>query len=600
MNDEQEVLKLINQMSLPELEELMGWIGDYETAPVHIEQFLEDKEYIGGYLGDSLFPYWKNLLCNEIYPSPFVDKYWLVVFRGSIGKGKSSIATVCLAYELYRLLCRISPQKSFGLIPSSKILFAILNRTMTLSTDVVWDKLSQIFSNSPFFQKVINHRKVRTNKEETLFQKRIDFTMGSRFQHTLGQDVLYSIIDEANFNVVENQMYETFNSILARMESRFMKPGGGIAGKVFVVSSESDTFSTVNQIVDKYKKMPGVFVDQSAIWDVVQHKNGIPLYRGPKFWVYKGTEIRPPEILKDNDPLIVNDEGNCLAVPVEHQERFEADIHVALRDLAGLPTGSSYKLFRLKEKLHRAMITTPVFPDIIRLDFDDEYDQILNYVQVPDFFEKRVEHPRNIHLDMGLSGDKFGIAAAYTRTFRERKSRDINTFQEVLETVPEIIVEWATTIEAQPGKQIPLYKIRLFLIKLSRMGYMIGKITADLRLMSADTLQGLQKAGFDTEYVSVDKTSAPYFNLRTLAYEERMYLPNSELLKTELAALEVAPDGTKVDHPPKGSKDMADAVCGAVYTAVNNADRNKLLYYRPKHETGGTGQEIIDMFWNKG
>jgi hypothetical protein len=289
-----------------------------------------------------------------------------------------------------------------------------------------------------------------------------------------------------------------------------------------------------------------------------------------------------------------------LEVPVEHRDRFEADIHVALRDLAGLPTGSSYKLFRLKEKLHRSTITVPAFPDVIQLDFDDEFDQILNYCQIPDFFERRVEHPRYIHLDMGLSGDKLGISAAYVRNFKDRKSRDINTFQEVLETVPEIAVEWTTTIQAKPGKQIPLYKIRLFLLKLSRMGYLIGKITADLRLMSADTLQTLQKAGFDTEYVSVDKTSAPYFTLRTLAYEERIYLPNSELLKRELSELEVSPDGTRVDHPPKGSKDMADAVCGAVYTAVNNADRNKLIYYQPRRDAQSASQEIVDMFWNRG
>jgi hypothetical protein len=301
--------------------------------------------------------------------------------------------------------------------------------------------------------------------------------------------------------------------------------------------------------------------------------------------------------LNEADPIITAEPDNCIHVPQEHFERFEADIHAALRDLAGVSTSASYKLFRLREKLHAGLIMTPIFPDVIKLDFDDETDQIIDYCQVPGFFDKPIENPRYVHLDMALSDDRLGISCAFVRQFRERKSRDINTFQEVVESVPEVAVEWATTIEAVAGKQIPLYKIRLFLMQLSRKGYMIGRVSADLRMLSADTLQGLQKAGFDTEYVSVDKTPTPYYTLRTILYEGRGYLPNSPLLRKELAELEVSPDGTKIDHPLKGSKDMADAVCGAVYTASQNADRNKLIFFSPKKTYGDS--KVVDMFWGK-
>jgi hypothetical protein len=125
---------------------------------------------------------------------------------------------------------------------------------------------------------------------------------------------------------------------------------------------------------------------------------------------------------------------------------------------------------------------------------------------------------------------------------------------------------------------------------------MIGKVTADLHMLSADTLQGLQKAGFETEYVSVDKTATPYFVMRNMVYEDRLYLPNMKLLKTELSELEVSPDGTKVDHPIKGSKDIADGVCGAVYTASNNAERNKLLYIANHHKSSAN-EDVVDLFW---
>ena len=589
----QDLVNNLETLSLAELEELMSWIGGFSETPVSIDKFVDDPEFLGTYFQGELRPYWRQVL-KEVYPSPYYSPAWLICFRGSIGQGKSTIACTCLAYEIYKLLCLIDPQKTLGLIPASKIVFAIFNRTLSLSTDVVWDKLSQIFTRSPYFAKMLGPLGVRRKERDTLFNKRIDIIMGSRIGHSLGSDVFSAIIDEANFDVIENQTYEAFNSLIARMESRFMKPGGSIPGKIFVVSSESDKTSALNKIVDQYKKSKGVYISQAALWEVVTHKGGIPIYSGNRFWVYAGSETRQPEIISLDNSLIKTEPENCVDVPVEHKDRFDADLHAALRDLAGRSTGTTYKLFRLKDKLFSTLIINPIFPDVIRLSFDDEEDQIINYCTHPNFFETPVDLPRYIHIDMGLSNDKLGISASYVKLFKERKVRDINTFQEVIEVVPEIVTEWATTIEATPGKQIPLYKIRLFLLQIARRGYLIGKISADLKLLSADLIQGLQKAGLDAEYLSVDKTVVPYFSMRSTVYEGRLYLPNSELLKKELIDLEVSPDGTKVDHPAKSSKDLADSCCGSAYLASQNADRNKLLFIPKKSNTSET---IIDLFW---
>ena len=42
----------------------------------------------------------------------------------------------------------------------------------------------------------------------------------------------------------------------------------------------------------------------------------------------------------------------------------------------------------------------------------------------------------------------------------------------------------------------------------------------------------------------------------------------SDKLLNELVALEWNQESDKVDHPPRGSKDIADAVCGAVWLAA--------------------------------
>ena len=48
--------------------------------------------------------------------------------------------------------------------------------------------------------------------------------------------------------------------------------------------------------------------------------------------------------------------------------------------------------------------------------------------------------------------------------------------------------------------------------------------------------------------------------------EERLHGPKIQLLIDELLQLRIMKD--KVDHPRKGSKDLSDAVCGAIYNAV--------------------------------
>ena len=49
--------------------------------------------------------------------------------------------------------------------------------------------------------------------------------------------------------------------------------------------------------------------------------------------------------------------------------------------------------------------------------------------------------------------------------------------------------------------------------------------------------------------------------------EERLSGPHIPLLIDELLQLKIMRD--KVDHPRKGSKDLADAVCGSVYNAIS-------------------------------
>lgn len=604
LNDFQELDPYLSQLDKAQLEELYFQLCDYAENPVDINTFLDDPKYLGSYFEGNLYPYWRKVL-NDIFPSPHYSPFWLIAFRGSIGQGKTSVACAGLVYELYRLLCLNNPQKANGLVPSTTILFAIFNVTLSLSVDVVWDKISQMFASSPYFSSLTGLLGARKKRGETLFPKRIDFFMGSRIGHSLGKAVYNAILSESNFSIIENQTYDTFNSLLRRMQSRFMAPEGvGIPFKFWIDSSETDNFSVMNKIIDQYKNNKGVYVSQAPIWNVVTQKNGKSLYSGKKFWVHSGSDLKQPKILGEGDQELTDESEFCIQVPIEHKDSFEADIVASLRDIAGVSTTSNYKVFRLKDRLARAMTVSPLFPEIIKLDFDDDQDQLINYTLVKNYFSKPLNPniPRNLHIDIGLTGDRLGIAATYVAGFKDRTVRDINSFEEISENIPYTITEWAIGIEPRPGKQVPLFKIRLFISMLSKMGYPIGLITLD-GFQSADFLQVMTKEGFECEIVSTDKKIDPYMILRSLIYEGRTMLPIHSILETELKELEMSSDGQKIDHPEKtttgirGSKDIADAVAGSTSITIRDAHKHKLLHLvEPKHKSP-IGEELKEYLW---
>jgi hypothetical protein len=78
-------------------------------------------------------------------------------------------------------------------------------------------------------------------------------------------------------------------------------------------------------------------------------------------------------------------------------------------------------------------------------------------------------------------------------------------------------------------------------------------------------MQQLKQYGINTEILSVAKKH--YDDMAMIVLEERLLGPRIPLLIDELLQLKIMRD--KVDHPRKGSKDLADAVCGSIYNAIS-------------------------------
>ena len=103
---------------------------------------------------------------------------------------------------------------------------------------------------------------------------------------------------------------------------------------------------------------------------------------------------------------------------------------------------------------------------------------------------------------------------------------------------------------------------------------------------SVDTIQILKKKGIRAEYLSVDRGIEPYQTLKECIYGGNIQCHKMDVLLDELSRLEIT-KAQKVDHPPGSSKDVADAVCGAVYMCVKESGEEMGMSagaYYPKNE----------------
>jgi hypothetical protein len=124
---------------------------------------------------------------------------------------------------------------------------------------------------------------------------------------------------------------------------------------------------------------------------------------------------------------------------------------------------------------------------------------------------------------------------------------------------------WTPTAE----KSVDFTEVKDYILSLKTRGFNIGVCTFD-RWNSHDMMQQLKTYGINTEILSVAKKH--YDDMAMVVLEERLNGPHIPLLIDELLQLKIMRD--KVDHPRKGSKDLADAVCGAIFNSISRTRFN--------------------------
>ena len=536
-------------------------MSGYEEAVPDIITFINDPYYLGKSLGDGLYPIWFDAV-KKVFPSPYYSQYGEIVLSGAIGQGKSTFALLVVLYDICKMLSLKSPHEYYNLIESTVISFALMNATKSLAGSVLYGQMIEWVEASPYFTSKL----VRGKKRRTLFIKNIDVVIGSRGRDMLGQATAGAIFSEINdMTVVGDQAEDNFDTIATRRESRFGGKGKDIIGHLILDSSNKGSRSFIDVRMDEKRKkgVTDYILFAYTHWDAKWH---LGHYSGKFFKVYGGDDKRDPFIIPDDlESAVVSrlDQSRIIDVPIEHHEQFHYNITKSLQDLAGVSTLGSFNYISSIESLKAAFThLNPITKDVIVLDFFDDEQKISQFIDVKTLSIIN-NSARFIHVDLGLKNDSTGIACSFLSHWKDLSRFDEMTGNTVYNREPVFLTEWVMEIRPLPGQEVPIYKIKDFILEAKNMGYNITKVSTD-GFQSSNLRQDLVLKQVDTALISVDRTKDPYDFLRNAILEGRISLPKSAKLFEEFKFLE--DQGKKYDHGSSGTKDLTDAVAGSVWS----------------------------------
>ncbi|URG17372.1 terminase large subunit [Rhodococcus phage Mbo2] len=585
---------------------------DFEDRPATIEQFLGP-----GYLdidpdqnphlpkGVGIRPGVKQALVDifgtELDPRSISDKRE-ALFTGGIGIGKTTMASVALAYMVHWVCCLHDPQAYFGMLPGSRIAFMLMSTKDSQAKEVLFGDIKARINVADWFKNMETPWKGNTPydpeyRNQLRFPKDIWVIPGNSAETTFeGYNILGGILDEGDSHkVTENKDYaqEGWRTIKARVTSRFTDPetnthrglliaiGQMKAAEGFMARMKK-TMLDANEKREQQGLKPECKVVEMAIWESI----GWERFRDKKtgkidiFYFDITRRIVVPEgpALHLKGKLDAKTD-TIIPIPMNYWSDFDLNPVQALKDHAGIPPSvedpfiaTPDRVDEAQEKWHRRFDFTPVGSKPHQPEFSDElHGDAL----------KRVLH---VDIAYASGGDALGMAMAHIPELVEIDG----------ELKPIIVFDWLLRIKPSGGQTLMLKDFRRIIREMrDDRKYKINLVTLD-GFQSQDSIQLLREARFNTDLLSVDRNKAPYEELREAIYERRVefpkymtYLKKGETEKVNIARkelLELTDTGRKIDHPLKGSKDVADAMAGCVYALMSGTQ------FRRGAKRPGSGQ----------
>lgn len=574
-----------------EMSQFYAGIAEYHYADelVSLEEFLMDEYYLGA-VGQNLWPRWKSDL-KELFGGYYTE----AVISGSIGSGKTTFCELALLRQFYELIMLEDPQATFGLMPGSEIVLVCFNRDDKLARDVTYGGVRAKLEMSPFFNdagcKISNSEAFVPGKNVRIL------AVSAKSAKALGRNVFGGILDETDFlegSSIGSQDKVTapgekpfaellYDSITRRIKSRYERKGI-LPGKLLMSSSAKNKTSFTNRRIAESVNSSNVFCRDYALYDV-QPPNR---FSDKRFWVLVGNERINHRILTDAEYEALGEKGckdledqGCkfLHVPENFRGDFERNLEDAIRDIGGVVTVDISPYIQVRDRIYESVdptlhhpmrkdtwVTTSP-PPIIWSKVCHEVKRRLPGGR-PEVVLEPLRHPeaqRHVHIDLSLGKqDAAGLCIAHLvdTVDVERRSEDGHVYAE---EAPLIEVDLLLRIEAPPNGEVDIGAVRGLVYHYMDRGYSFGFASMD-SFQSAESLQKFRFQGVAAEKVSVDKNTDAYDYLKLALYEGRLSMYNYPWVLRELENLQLDRVKGKVDHPNGGTKDVADALAGVVYT----------------------------------
>ena len=525
--------------------------------PVDVKTFVQSPDYLGQpLLSDIQYEiveamsqiYRKEdlieLLGEEKGLSHF-NKYTkneLILQLGK-GSGKDFISTVSCAYVVYKLLCLKDPATYFGKPAGDAIDIINVAVNAQQAKNVFFKGFKTKIEKSPWFA-----GKYNAKADSIEFDKAITVYSGhSERESHEGLNLLMAVLDEISGFATEvgtgNEQGKTADNIYkafrGTVDSRFPDlgkvvllsfpryQGDFISQRYESVIAEKETIERKHTFImneDLPHDDPGNQFEIS--WD----EDTILQYKIPRVFAFKRPtwEVNPTRKIED------------------FKLAFYTDLGDAMMRFACMPTYSSDSFFKQIEKVEKCMNTRNPLDSFRRFEETFKADENKIYY---------------IHADLAQKHDKCAVAIAHVD-----KWVNIQVIKDYEQVAPIVVVDAVAWWEPRAEGPVNLSEVKQWIINLRRQGFNIGMVSFD-RWQSFDIQNELQAVGIRTETVSVAKKH--YEDLAMMIYEERVSIPRIPILLEEMSELKIM-KGNRVDHPRKKSKDLADAVCGAVFGAISH------------------------------
>ena len=535
--------------------------NQFDEIPVDAKTFVESADYLGQpqlsliqyEIVEAMSQIYRKEELQEIFGSilgaQYFDKYTKneIILQLGKGSGKDFVSTVACAYIVYKLLCLKDPARYYGKPSGDAIDIINVAINAQQAKNVFFKGFKSKIERSPWFA-----GKYNAKADSIEFDKSITVYSGhSERESHEGLNLLLAVLDEISGFASEvgtgNEQGKTAENIYkafrGSVDSRFPDLGKVVLLSFpryqgdFISKRYEDVIAEKETIEKKHLFIMNEDLphdDPNNQFEISWDEDTILSYKVPKVLALKKTtwDVNPTRKIDD------------------FKLAFYTDLGDAMMRFACTPTFASDAFFKDKAKLEKVMT--------LRNPVD-------NFRRFDESFKPDPEKIYYIHADLAQKHDKCAVAIAHVD-----KWVNIQVIKDYEQVAPMVIVDAVAWWEPKAEGPVNLSEVKQWIINLRRQGFNIGVVSFD-RWQSFDIQQELKAVGIKTDTVSVAKKH--YEDLAMMVYEERVAIPRIPLLLEEMSELKIMKN-TRVDHPRKKSKDLADAVCGAVFGAISHTPKD--------------------------